>query len=210
MSQPKDQAITDEELRMLEGLLAKLSGRGANLPPPVFRFVTEVSATVNVDLLIRDKEKGVLMAWRDDPFGTGWHVPGSIIRHREDIAHRIAACAQDEFGCAVDAAEQPVATLQIFDDRGHSVSLCFPASLRGRPGKRVVEAGADPRHGDLCWFAVLPSQLYPSHVVYRELLSALDSGQLGQGARLFTQHTGRRDAGQAPAEGLIRADTSLS
>jgi colanic acid biosynthesis protein WcaH len=210
MTQPTDQAITDDELRLLEGLLAKLSGRSASLPAPVFRFVTEVSATVNVDLLVRDGEKRVLLAWRDDPFGTGWHVPGSIIRHREDIAHRISACAQDEFGCAVDAAEQPVAALQIFDDRGHSVSLCFLASLRGHPGKRLVEEDAEPRHGDLCWFAALPSRLYPSHRIYRDLLAALDSGHLGQGARLFTQHTGRRDAEQASAEGVIRADTSLT
>jgi hypothetical protein len=43
-----DQALTDGELRALEGILAKLSGRGANLPWPLFRFMTEVMATVNV------------------------------------------------------------------------------------------------------------------------------------------------------------------
>jgi colanic acid biosynthesis protein WcaH len=209
MTGPAEQTLTPEELRLLEGLLAKVSGQGAGLPTPVFRFVTEVSATANVDLLVRDSDKRVLLAWRDDAFGTGWHVPGSIIRHREDIAHRISACAHDEFGCAVDVDERPVAILQIFDDRGHSVSLCFLALLRGSPTKRIIEQGVSPEHGDLCWFATLPAQLYPSHLIYRNLLDALDHGLLGQGAQVFTQHAGLRDAGHSSPEGVIRADSSL-
>jgi hypothetical protein len=75
---------------MAEQQIAKLSGHGADLPSPLFRFITEVTATRKVDLLVRDPAKGGLLAWRDDPFGTGGHVPGSIIRHREAVAHRIA------------------------------------------------------------------------------------------------------------------------
>jgi colanic acid biosynthesis protein WcaH len=205
-----DQSLTDDELRTLEGLLTKLSGRGASLPKPIFRFITEVSATANVDLLVRDEEQRVLLAWRDDPFGTGWHVPGSIIRHREEIAHRISACALDEFGCEVDAAERPVALLQIFDDRGHSVSLCYPATLRGSPSKRILQADDTPEIGDLRWFADLPAQLYPSHRVYHEVLEALDHGELGGGARLFTQHAGCREVDQPISEGFISNDKPLS
>ena len=138
------QTLTDEELRTLEALLARLGGPGADLPWPLFRFVTEVTATTNVDLLVRDPAKGVLLSWRDDPFGTGWHVPGSIIRHREEVTHRIATCALEEFGCPVNASERPVALIQIFDDRGHSVSLCFPAALSGSPSKRVLSENEAP------------------------------------------------------------------
>ena len=201
--------LTGGELRTLEALLAKLSGHGADLPWPLFRFITEVAATPNVDLLVRDPAKGVLWAWRDDPFGTGWHVPGSIIRHREEIGHRIAACAWNEFGCAVQAAERPVAVIQIFDDRGHSVSLCFLASLCGTPGKRVLDGDDAPEPGDLCWFATTPARLYPSHLVYRDVLATLGGGDLGEGARVFTQHVGRRDAGQKSAAGEIQSDASL-
>ena len=210
MTTSRDQALTDEELRTLEGILAKLGGQGANLPWPLFRFMTEVMATVNVDLLVQDKQNGVLLAWRDDPFGAGWHVPGSIIRHREEIAHRISACADEEFGCEVDVAERPVALLQIFDDRGHSVSLCYPARLKGSPRKRVLDGGKAPEAGDLRWFAAPPAQLYPSHLVYRSLLEALGRGQLGGGARLFTHHVGRRDMAQASPGGLIGSDAALA
>ena len=204
-----DQRLTNEELRTLESILVKLSGPGADLPWPLFRFITEVTATPNVDLIVQDAERGVLFAWREDPFGTGWHIPGSIIRHREEIAHRISACAHGEFGCEVDVADRPIALVQIFDDRGHSISLCYQARLRGTPSKRVLRGDEPPEAGDLCWFATPPAQLYPSHLVYRDLLEALDQGQLGAGVRLLTQHVGRRDAARTSPEGAIDAAASL-
>ena len=210
MTSPDTLCLTDEELRVLEIILAKLNGRGADLPRPLFRFMTEVTATANVDLLVRDDQKGTLLAWRDDPFGTGWHIPGSIIRHREEIADRILACAQDEFGCELEVADRPIALIQIFDDRGHSISLCYPSSLRSRPGKRVVGEGETPEAGDLRWFTVPPSQLYPSHLVYRDILAELSHGRLGEGVRLFTQHAGHRRAAQALPGGVISSDVPLT
>ena len=199
-------ALTGEELRTLEAILARLSGRGADLPWPLFRFMTEVMATPNVDLLVQDEAKGVLLAWRDDPFGTGWHVPGSIIRHREEVAHRIAACARDEFGCDVAVGDGPAALVQIFDDRGHSLSLCYRATLRGTPGRRVLQGDETPEAGDLRWFATPPDRLYPSHLVYRDILAALGRGGLGEGVALFTQHVGLRDAAQDSPGGIIAPD----
>lgn len=203
-------ALTAGEVAALEGLLAKLGGPGAELPWPLFRFVTEVAATANVDLLVEDPGRGVLLAWRDDPFGAGWHVPGSILRHREEIAHRVAACARDEIGAEVDADLRAAALVQIFDDRGHSVSICCRASLRGEPGRRVVEADEAPSPGDLRWFRAPPEDLYPSHRVYRDVIEAL--GRIGPaaGAPLFTQHVGRRDAAQASPEGEIAGDVPLA
>ena len=69
MTSSDDQRLTNEELQTLENILVKLSGPGADLPWPLFRFITEVTATPNVDLLVEDAEKRVLFAWRDDPFG---------------------------------------------------------------------------------------------------------------------------------------------
>ena len=206
----KQQRLSAEEVGMLEGILAKLGGPGAELPPALFRFVTEVVATSNVDLLVQDEAKRVLLAWREDAFGIGWHVPGSIIRHREEIAHRIRICAEDEFGCDLAVAERPVALLQIFDDRGHSISLVFTASLLGVPGERLIEQGETPRPGCLCWFDRMPDELYPSHLVYRSVIEALRQGRLGSGIEAFTQHVGRRDAAQTSTAGAIGSDAPLT
>ena len=202
--------LSDEELGTLEGILAKLSGPGAELPPVLFRFVTEIAATSNVDLLVQDEQQRVLLAWRDDAFGAGWHVPGSIIRHREEIAHRIQACTGAEFGCELAVAERPVALIQIFDDRGHSVSLCYTAMLQGTPGQPVVDEGDTPQPGSLRWFDAVPDTLYPSHLVYRSVIEALRQGRLGPGIEVFTQHVGHRDATQASPSGVISADEPLT
>ena len=53
MTISRDHGLISEELRMLEGILAKLSGQGADLPFPLFRSVTEITATANVDLLVQ-------------------------------------------------------------------------------------------------------------------------------------------------------------
>ncbi len=209
MTAPGPPGLTDDELAALERILGKLAGRGAELPWPLFRFITEVTATTNADLVVQDPERGVLLAWRDDPFGRGWHVPGSIVRHREEFTHRIAACAADEFGCALDVDERPFALVQIFDDRGHSISLCFRATLRGAPARRVVSAETEPAAGDLRWFPTPPDQFYPSHRTYRDVLQQIAAGRLEHGIPLFTQHVGDRDAAQSSPAGAISADMPL-
>lgn len=67
MTAYNDETLSEEELQTLRGLLTKLSGRGAELPWPLYRFINEVAATANVDLLVLDPALGVLLAWRDDP-----------------------------------------------------------------------------------------------------------------------------------------------
>ena len=87
------------------------------------------------------------------------------------------------------------------------MSLCFTAALRGTPGKRVVTAAQAPQPGDLCWFPVMPDALYPSHLVYRDVVAALPAGRESC-LPLFTQHVGRRDAAQREPGGMI-APTKL-
>jgi colanic acid biosynthesis protein WcaH len=202
-------ALTDDELQTLERILAKLDGRHAHLPYPLFRFITEVAATANIDLIVQNADGQTLLAWRDDAAGTGWHVPGSIVRHREEIADRLEACADDEFAAPLASTTGPIALIQIFDDRGHSLSLCYRATLDGPPGKPVITAHDAPKGGDLRWFATPPEDLYPSHRVYRDLLTDLNQGRLTNPIPLFTQRVGNRDA--APAQGgIITADAPLT
>ena len=62
MTDANKQTLTDDECQTLEALLAKVGGPGGDLPWPLFRFVTEVTATTNVDLLVRDQAKGILLS----------------------------------------------------------------------------------------------------------------------------------------------------
>lgn len=61
----------------IEGIRDYIDDPRNGLPEELFLFATEITPMVNVDLLVRDDEGRILLAWRDDDiYGTGWHVPG--------------------------------------------------------------------------------------------------------------------------------------
>ncbi|MDB4264988.1 hypothetical protein N9893_02880, partial [bacterium] len=69
------------------------------LPDEVFYFVSRTTPLVNVDLLIKDEDGRTLLAWRDDLYsGTGWHVPGGIVRFKETFESRVLKVAEIEIG----------------------------------------------------------------------------------------------------------------
>jgi hypothetical protein len=51
---------------------------------------------------------------------------------------------------------------------------------------------------------------HPSHLVDAEMLLAVAAGELKVGARVFTQHVGRRDVAQSSPKGETAPDVSLA
>ena len=153
----------------------------AGLPDPVFDFAARIVPLINVDLLIHDAGGAVLMAWREDAFGRGWHVVGGIVRHRESFAERIAEVARLELGATVAAADEPCRVSQILgDERAHMISLLFRCALQG---PLTLAAAGDPtRPGQLRFFAKVPAALYPTHEMYRDLFAPLRAGMLDKPA----------------------------
>ena len=103
-----DPDLSEADVRDLERILAKVSGDG-DLPLSLLRFVLEIAPTPNVDLVVLDEKRRVLLAWRQDSFGQGWHVPGSLIRHRERIETRLEATARNEFNAKLKVDSEPFA-----------------------------------------------------------------------------------------------------
>ena len=67
------------------------------LPELFFLIGTAFFPQLNVELLIRYKDKKTLYLWRDDEFGNkGWHLPGGIIRPNETILKRVKKVLEDE------------------------------------------------------------------------------------------------------------------
>ena len=55
------------------------------LPDDIFYLVSRLTPMINVDLLIVNEQNEKLLTWREDQFyGPGWHIPGGIIRFKED------------------------------------------------------------------------------------------------------------------------------
>lgn len=158
---------------LLSKALALLSDPSKGLPDPVFNFVLRVTAVANVDLLVADDSGRRLLTWRDDEYGTGWHVPGGIIRWGESIQNRINEVARLELGSAVATSQQPALITQFISVRGTFISMLYHCTLTSEvtdPSVRFSRDATHPSQGQLHWFDGVPEVLYPAHDVYRHLL----------------------------------------
>src|SRR4051812_2311240 len=95
-----------EEARLTNLLgeaLREIPAPERGLPDAAFSFALKIVPMVNVDLLVKAKDGRTLLAWREDEYGTGWHIPGGIIRLGEMTQDRIHAVADHELAAQVSA-----------------------------------------------------------------------------------------------------------
>lgn len=142
------------------------------LPLDLFLFASRITPLISVDLLIQDDQNRTLFTWRDDEiFGTGWHLPGGVIRHNESFAERIRKVGQLELGA--DLTFDPIPCRFVEDlnrskrDRGHFIAFLYRCRLTTQPDEalRYRETG-EPRVGDWAWFEGTPQPLIQVHEVY--------------------------------------------
>jgi ADP-ribose pyrophosphatase YjhB (NUDIX family) len=141
------------------------------LPLEIFHFISRLIPMVNVDLLIKDEKGRTLLAWRDDEYcGSGWHIPGGIIRHKERLENRINEVAKQEIGTYVQFEPEPTAMNQVMashETRGHFISFLYKGFI---PGNFCPDDGnhtkTDP--GYLEWHETCPQNLIEVHEMYRK------------------------------------------
>ncbi len=144
-----------------------------NLPERDFLKVSALIPLVNVDLFITNEYKEILLSWRDDAFcGTGWHIPGGIIRHGELIENRIKAVAVSEIGIELKANEKILKISEIFlnqEYRNHFISFLYHCPCQKNQIK--IDSNKAKYHpGDLKWFSKYPQNLVYSQHVYKNFL----------------------------------------
>jgi ADP-ribose pyrophosphatase YjhB (NUDIX family) len=144
------------------------------LPEDIFLLVGRLAPLINVDLLIKDNVGRTLLTWRDDEFfGTGWHIPGGIIRYKETTVDRIRACARTELGAEVEFDEVPILISECIRDRrdrAHFVSLLYRCFLRTAPKESLRAAQNPPARGEWLWHDHCPPDLLGAHAHYAHLL----------------------------------------
>src|SRR5262249_21137771 len=120
---------------------------------------------INVDLLVRDDAGRTLVAWREDQWGRGWHIPGGIIRFQERAHARIHEVARLELGVPVIAEEKPCDIVELLEHgRGHFISMLYRCTLKGTP--KAADAKSPPVPGLLTWTRGRPDPLYSAHEIY--------------------------------------------
>lgn len=158
----------------IETLEAAIGDPSTGLPDEVFYFMTRITPSVNVDLLIMDDQNRTLLAWRKDEFaGSGWHIPGGILRYKESLMDRASEVARLEIGQGLTIKPEPIAMNQMWKKRatrGHFVSVLYEC--------RVTDAADPPNEGRgpddagyLQWHESCPDDLIEVHEkIYREFI----------------------------------------
>lgn len=155
------------------------------LPEELFLFISRHTPLVNVDLLLKDENGQTLLAWRDDQYaGTGWHLPGGILRFKEKMETRLMIVAKEEIGTTeVEFNPYPFALNQMIgnnDKRGHFISILFKGFVLNTKVRN--QSGLSTRQvGYLKWHECCPEDLIKVHEIYRNMISS-PSG-LGKGVR---------------------------
>jgi len=155
----------------LENILANMSDPRNGLPDEVFHFIRKVTPLINVDLLIC-RDGRALLAWREDEYDKGWHIPGGIVRFREAFHARINAVALTEIGATVESEPSPCNLAQQRQHpRGHFISLLYRCSLTSEiDPARFYPGQGKPVNGSLSWIEGVPHDFYPAQLFYKDWL----------------------------------------
>ena len=142
-----------------------------DLPLDIFYLSTRLSPTLNVDLLIKDERGRTLLAWRDDrTAGSGWHVPGGIVRFKESLIERVHKVAAEELETTVKVDPVPIGHNEVIRShhtRGHFYSVLFSCTIEGP--YIPANTGVHPYDaGYLRWHEAAPDNLVEVHEMYRE------------------------------------------
>ena len=157
----------------IQNILSKIGNAREGLPEDVFLLVSQLTPLVNVELLIKDEEKGTLLTWRhDDYYGPAWHLPGGIVRFKELVSTRIKKVAKSELGATISFDSEPIEVNEIMnknrDIRGHFLSLLYSCKLTSPLNKDLMFIDENPINGYWRWFKVCPDNLIYQHETYRQ------------------------------------------
>ena len=161
-----------EAIELLDKEIENHKKDNDGLPEEIFLFISRHTPLVNVDLLIKDEKGRILLSWRDDIHGTGWHIPGGIIRIKEKLKQRIEKVSESEIGTRVEFDPKPLSAKELFCEhnvRGHFIAFlykCFLSSDFVIDNKGLKENES----GYLKWHDSCPENLIKCHDMYREFI----------------------------------------
>ncbi len=78
--------LTNTEQLQLANLLKRVQWP---LHPEVFDALMNTVVSVPIELAVFNDNGHILMMYRKDHAYEGWHIPGTVLRHTEDVSHAI-------------------------------------------------------------------------------------------------------------------------
>ena len=160
-----------------------MNNPNVGLPEHLFEYVSSITPMVNVDLIIYNSNNEVLFTWREDKFyGPGWHIPGGIVRYKENFLNRINIVAKDECNCKKLSSISLIDIYQVMNPyrsiRGHFISFLFKAKFTSE---------LNTTKGKIEWFKTVPDNILKQQRKYiksihkimtEENISEIDLGNI--------------------------------
>ena len=179
------QQVTDAIRQLKDAMAAEGIDPRKGLGTELFLFSTTLAPCLTVDLLIRDPQGRLLLAWRDDVYnGKGWHIPGGCVRLHETLEQRVQRSALQEVGSEVLFSPAPLAVREDIIlhpraevanklERSHHVSFLFDCRLP--EGFTAPDFRGGTR---LRWFDALPEDMLDMHLrQYGDILEKVFKGE---------------------------------
>jgi len=169
--------------KLIEKIELNIKNPSKGLPDDIFYLVGRLTPYINVDLLVKNDLGQTLLSWRDETsfnnsVGSGWHIPGGIIRFQETISERIREVALNEMGAKLAYhSDQPISVNQILDykakNRSHFISLLYKCKLEDN--YQINNNGLkEGEIGFLKWHTGVPENLLRNHHIYKKYLTNLE------------------------------------
>jgi len=179
--------LTTELMQAVRVLDSVVGDPSQGLPEEAFLLLSRMTPLVNVDLVIQDQARKILLTWRDDQFdGPGWHVPGGIIRFKETAAHRIKEVARIELVAEIAFEPTPIAVHEFVHpsrkSRGHFISLLYRCTLLTAPDPGRQCVSGKPVAGQWQWHAACPQDIIEAQRHYAELFELNPPNRSGSSA----------------------------
>ena len=165
--------------KVIKFLKGKIENPRIGLPEEIFLFISEITPLVNVELLIKDENQKTLLSWRDDKYcGSGWHIPGGVVRFKETLEKRVQKVAETEIGTKIEFEPVPIAMNQIicdYETRGHGISILYKCFLLNKYILKNTGLAEGDR-GYLKWHDSCPKNLIKLHEIYRKIIQETSYG----------------------------------
>ncbi len=160
----------------LNEILKEIPNAREGLPLEIFYFISQLTPMINVDLLIKNEKSETLLTWRADRFyGPAWHIPGGIIRFKENIEDRVLKVSQSELGANVRFLPEPIFVRNLInhtrDIRGHFISMLFLCELTSPLDSSLEAIGGVPAPGQWKWHPQAPDDLLTNQEVFRKYIN---------------------------------------
>ena len=163
----------------IETIETHIDDAKGGLGSDLFHMVSRMTPIVNVDLFIINDRNQFLLTWRDDEFyGQGWHIPGGVLRFKEDFTTRLHAVAKSELNATISHDQTPYLVKEAFnhtrDTRGHFISLLFKCKLTSDLDESKKYDPQNPKSDQWAWHAKEPENLLDvQHAIYHEIFEEL-------------------------------------